>query len=202
MKERYDWIDLCSAFCWMRETFPFSIFNHEGALKNALLSHEVPTRGKARYGSAYERIEKYITADTEFLMTANTMQTNPMGYFRPIGLRSMSFESVQIDRPSFEEWIKSNAIEHSEAPTAAAKARAAKPDANYEHQVKLHLTGLLRANPDMGSDDAWWNCRMMFQDLSERMSKRRFFRHIWQEARDAAGLPRKARPGPRAKRAL
>jgi len=189
MKERYDWIDLWSAFYWMRETFPFSIYNKEGALKNALLTHEIPTRGKDSLCSAYQRIEKTITADTEFSVTANTIWSK---------WTMVRFEAVQIDRPSFEEWIKSNAIEHSEAPTAAAKARAAKPDANDEHEATIYLTGLLRANPDMGRDDAWWDCRLRFHHLSER----KFFRHIWPDARDAAGLPRKARPGPRAKRVL
>jgi len=121
MKERYDWIDLWSAFYWMRETFPFSIFNHESAFKNALLSHEVPSRGKA-YLSAYQRIEKNITADTEFSVTANVMRTN-----------AVSFEAVQIDRPSFEAWIRSNAIEYS-----AAEARSSN-----------HETSARRATPKM-----------------------------------------------------
>lgn len=106
MKEQYHWIDLWSAFCWMRETFPFSIINHEEAFKNALLSGEVPTRGKARYLSAYQRIEKNITADTEFLIVVNTMRTN-----------AANFEAVQIERLRFEAWINSNAIEYPEAPT-------------------------------------------------------------------------------------
>jgi hypothetical protein len=193
MKERYDWIDLWPALYWMQETFPLSILNHEGAFKNALLSHEIPTRGKDRLCSAYQRMEKTITVDTEISVTANTIWSK---------LTMVRFEAVQIDRPSFEEWIKSNAMEHPEAPTAAAKARAAKPDANYEREVTIYLTGRLRANPDMVLDDAWWDCRLRFQDLSERMSGRKFFRRILPDAREAVGLPRKARPGPRAKRAL
>jgi hypothetical protein len=205
MKGQYDWIDLWSAFYWMRETFPFSIFNHEGALKNALLSHEVPARGKSPYLSAYQRIEKNITADTEFSVTSNTMRTShevPTRGKAYLSNTTVSFEAVQIDRRSFEEWIKSNAIEHSEAPTAAAKARAAKLDANDEHELRVYLTGLLRANPDMGRDNTWWECRLKFPQLSEHLSERKFFRRILPDARDAAGLPRKARPGPRAKRAL
>jgi hypothetical protein len=193
MKGQYDWIDLWSAFYWMRETFPFSIFNHEGALKNALLSHEVPTRGKA-YLSAYQRIEKNITADTEFSATANTMRTShqvptPGSY---LSNTTVSFEAVQVDRRSFEEWIKSNAIEHSEAP------RAAKPDANYEREAMLLLAGVLRADPDMTRNAAWDYCRLKFQDLR----RRGFDRRIWPQAREEAGLERNARPGPRAKRAL
>jgi hypothetical protein len=187
MKEKqYDWIDLWSAYSWMRETFPFSIYNKEGALKNALLSGEIPTRGKDGPGSAYQRIEKAIPADIE--VTVNMIRSK---------WTMVRFEAVQIDRPSFETWIRSNAIEHSEAPTAAAKARAAKPDANYEHEVTIYLTGLLRKDPNMGPDDAWWECRLRFQHLRPRSS--RMFRRIWAKARDEAGLKRQARPGPRAK---
>src|SRR5262249_44063676 len=130
MKERYDWIDLWSAFYWMQETFPFSIFNHESAFKNALLSHEVPTRGKA-YLSAYQRIEKNITADTEFSVTANTMRTN-----------AVSFEAVQIDRPSFEAWIRSNAIEYSAEALSSnheSTARRATPKMTKREEVEAFI---------------------------------------------------------------
>src|SRR5258708_18541754 len=98
MGKQPDWIDLWAAFYWMRETFPFSIVDHEEALKNALLSGKVPVHGKLRGHWEYQRIEQHITDDTEFSVTTNTMRKNPMMSFEV-------FESVQVDRPAFEAWI-------------------------------------------------------------------------------------------------
>jgi hypothetical protein len=184
MKGKYDWIDLWSAFYWMRETFPFSIFNREGALKNALLSHEVPTRGKAYLSAAYQRIEKNITADTEFSVAANTMRTShqvPTPGKVYLSNTTVSFEAVQVDRRSFEEWIKSNAIEHSEAPTAAAKARSAKPDANYEQRATDYLIGKMETNRGMKPKDAREACAEKFPNLTDRGFERR----VWPKAKAA-----------------
>ena len=92
MHKRYDWISLSDALYWMeRGALPISIFNHEEALKNALLSDEVPIRGKASH--KYQRIK--ITADIEFSASLNTMRT-----------KKASFESVQIDRLRLQAWLK------------------------------------------------------------------------------------------------
>ena len=82
--------------------------------------------------------------------------------------------------------------------SASKKTHSAKPDANYEREAMLLLTGVLRADPDMTRNAAWDYCRLKFQDLSGRGFERR----IWPQAREEAGLERNARPGPHAKRTL
>ena len=72
-------------------------------MKNAFLSGEVPIRGKPRYESEYQRIERYIDANAEISLIGNTVQT-----------RTTIFESVQADKNKVREWLRANAIEHVE----------------------------------------------------------------------------------------
>jgi|SRR6516162_7420096 len=189
MAKQNDWIDLSSALYWMQKTFPFSIYNKEGALKNALLTHEIPTRGKVSVFSAYQRIEKTITADTEFSVTANTIWSKWAYLDCP-----PRFEAVQIDRPSFEEWIKSNAIEYSAAEDAKVGPYRTLKSEDERKAVDL-LAERLRTDHNMKRDDAWEICRTAFPKLSERG----FINRVWPAARDVAGLEPTAPPGPKPK---
>ena len=119
MREQYGWVRLSGALIWMQYSSPFqtTIFNHEQALKNALLSGEVPVRGKATYHSEYQRIEKFITSNTEFWITADTLRSTLMEY-----------ESVDVAQLKLEEWLNANSIEGSsslpdrrQTPTARAE---------------------------------------------------------------------------------
>jgi hypothetical protein len=123
MQSWYDWTHLEALILWMRydSSFRFSILDHEQALKNAFLSGEVPMRGRPRYQSEYQRIERYIDANAEISLIGNTVQT-----------RTTIFESVQADKNKVREWLRANAIEHVEigdrtrTPVIAAEKRMEK----------------------------------------------------------------------------
>jgi len=202
MGKQHEWISLLDTLVWMQTEFRFSIFDHQEALKNALLSCEVPARGKARHeyhgipSHEYQRIERYITADItaddlELLTSLNTMRLKfaagapafPGSFL--VGSRIKSFEAVQIDRPSLEAWINSNILEH---PTLKA---AAKPDADYVHRATDFVKGRLEANRNMSREDARQVCAEKFPDLTGRDFERR----VWKEAREALGLGRAMSPG-------
>jgi hypothetical protein len=175
MGDRYHWIALYDALYWMQfEAFKFSIFNHEEALRNALLSGEVPVRGKSRFGSEYQRIEKDITT-AEVLITVNMVRPSLMSS------QSASFDSVQVDRILLEKWLTANALE-----TDAGRLFAA-----HEHSAISFLTGQLGADRDMTRGEAWAVCRAEFRALSERGFRSR----IWPSARQAAGLEPRAHAG-------
>jgi hypothetical protein len=191
MNESYDWIDLSSAYYWVRETFLLSIYDPEGASKNAVLSGEVPTRGKARFSSAYQRIEDKITDDTELSVTTNTVRI-PAPTWKPGELlkQEKRFEAVQVNRLRFEEWIISNAVDS--AP--ATKAPTEKLDTNEEQEIVNYLEPLVRADPDRGPETPWDLCRHKFLHLPPLGSKP--WRRIWQKARKQASAG-KARTGPK-----
>jgi hypothetical protein len=124
MEDQYDWTYLHALVGWMwsyDSPFRFLILDQEQALKNALLSGDVPMRGKPRFHSEYQRIEKYIDAATDFLLGANS-----------VWIRSSTFESVQADKISLQRWLRANAIENqtiedqTQTPVAAAEARIRK----------------------------------------------------------------------------
>jgi hypothetical protein len=189
MKSLPDWIDLWVAFYWIQEKFPFSIYDKEGALKNALLSHEIPTRGKAGFSSAYRRIEDKITDDTE--ISVNTVRIPGTWIPGSISKHGECFEAVQVKRALFEAWITSNAVEYD----AAAEADVPALKSDDESRAVDFLAPRLQKNPTIKRDDA----RKMLGTRFRTLSERGFVDRVWPNARVRAGLNAAAPPGPKPK---
>jgi hypothetical protein len=172
MQDWYDWTYLEELILWMqRHNSPFrlSILDHEQALKNALLSGEVPMRGKPRHESEYQRIERYIDANPEIFLITNTVRT-----------RTVIFDSVQGDKDKVQGWLRANAIEHvgtegrTQTPIIAAEKKIA------EWLAEQH------DDPPARRDDVFRSAKsgQLIGDLGKKLSYRGFLR-AW-----AAASPR------------
>jgi hypothetical protein len=164
MQDWYDWTYLEELILWMQRhnsPFRFSILDHEQALKNAFLSGEVPIKGKPRYESEYQRMERYIDANAEISLISNTMRT-----------RTTIFESVQADKGKVEGWLTANAIEHVEIGD-----RTQTPIIAAEKEIGKWLAEQPE-NPPARRDDVFRSAKsgQLIGDLGKKLSYRAFLR--------------------------
>lgn len=81
----------------------------------------------------------------------------------------------------------------SEAPTAGDDRAAAITTSAMVKQATDHVAELLRGNPYLKRGDAFISVR----DVLGHVSQNQLVRSVWPDAREAAGLPRKATSGPK-----
>jgi hypothetical protein len=108
----YKWTRLIDLLAWL-ETHPdyrWCFLNHEQALKNALLSKEVPIRATAGWTAEFARIEKRISYKPAFFEFGKPKGTEIDCTLNRIKIDGEVFNGAEADAAAVEKWLVQNAM--------------------------------------------------------------------------------------------
>jgi hypothetical protein len=173
-------VALSAAAPWLAVEWNIPDLIAEQIVRGVLQGGECFVRGRGRYDRGLRNISKEIGPT----LWPNLLLSREF-YDVEINWKDLVEYGRDLVPPGYEPFV-----------SAAKKARPAKPTDDDKRAATAYVTGLLRSDRKMSRDDAWRACGEKFAALSERA----FFRRIWPDAREGAGLPRNAPPGPPAGR--
>jgi hypothetical protein len=104
----HNWTKLFDLLYWLQTSaeFKFAVVNHEQALIHALLSKEVPIRGRKDWlSSEFDRIELKLSTEDQVSFVRCCIRQGLTTYY-----------DVQADQNKVEPWLRDNVVEEGAVP--------------------------------------------------------------------------------------
>jgi hypothetical protein len=170
-----DWITLRD-FCSIVNSKPtYRFLNLDNALKNAMISGEVPVRGKADFEFEFQRIEKRLGFNPQIATFLNQVDTV---LIEPNGRRILTtFRDVQVDRMKIERWLDNNAAEYPSVVRAEEEETVSHKTVRAERMFERWLVD--QEEHPIRTKGEVWDARCspdILGKLGERLSQKAFNR--------------------------